>query len=95
MEVKEAKIGFEHRSTRFRLNIATTRTTARLSTYGAYNAIQINFNGHVPPAWWVGRASPACVGVLPSGSPSGIPRRVVAGRDSPRSERDGARNTRI
>ena len=35
------------------------------------------------------------VGVLPSGSPRGIPRRVVTSRDSPRSERDGARNTRI
>ena len=35
------------------------------------------------------------VGVLPSGSPRGIPRRVVVGRDSPGSERDGARNTRI
>ena len=30
LEVKEANIGFEHRSTRFRLNIATTRTMARL-----------------------------------------------------------------
>ena len=30
LEVKEAKIGFEHRSTGFRLNIATTRTMARL-----------------------------------------------------------------
>ena len=35
------------------------------------------------------------VGVLLSGSPRGIPRRVVMSRDSPRSERDGARNTRI
>ena len=35
------------------------------------------------------------VGVLPSGSPRGIPRNVVMSRDSPRSERDGARNTRI
>ena len=35
------------------------------------------------------------VGVLPSGSPKGISRRVVMSRDSPRSERDGARNTRI
>jgi len=59
LEVKEANIGFEHRSTRFRLNITTTRTTARLWTYRAYNFIQINFNGHVPPARWVGRASSA------------------------------------
>jgi len=36
-----------------------------------------------------------CVGVLPSGSPRGIPRRVAMSRDSPRSKRDGARNTRI
>ena len=35
------------------------------------------------------------VGVLASGSPRGILRRVVMSRDSPRSERDGARNTRI
>ena len=35
------------------------------------------------------------VGVLPSGSPRGIPRKVVVGRDSPRLERDGARNTKI
>jgi hypothetical protein len=35
------------------------------------------------------------VGVLLSGSPRGIPRRVVMSRDSMRSERDGARNTRI
>ena len=35
------------------------------------------------------------VGVLPSGSPRGIPRRVVMSRDSPRSERDGARHTKI
>ena len=35
------------------------------------------------------------VGVLLSSSPRGIPRRVVMSRDSPRSERDGARNTRI
>ena len=35
------------------------------------------------------------VGVLLSGSPRGIPRRVVISRDSLRSERDGARNTRI
>ena len=35
------------------------------------------------------------VGVLPSGSPRGILRRVVMNRDSPRSERDGARNIRI
>ena len=35
------------------------------------------------------------VGVLPLGSPEGIPRRVVMSRDSPRSECDGARNTRI
>ena len=35
------------------------------------------------------------VGVLPSGSPRGIPRRVDMSRDSPRSERDGARNTKI
>ena len=35
------------------------------------------------------------VGVLPSGSLRGIPRRVVMSRDSPRSERDGVRNTRI
>ena len=35
------------------------------------------------------------VGVLPSGYPRGIPRRVVVGRDSPGSEHDGARNTRI
>ena len=35
------------------------------------------------------------IGVLPSGSPRGIMRRVVMSRDSPRSERDGARNTRI
>ena len=35
------------------------------------------------------------VGVLPSGSTRGIPRRVVMSRDSPRSERNGARNTRI
>ena len=40
------------------------------------------------------RWAPA-VGVLPSDSPRGIPRRVVMSRDSPRSERDGARNTRI
>ena len=32
---------------------------------------------------------------LPSDSPRGIPRRVVVSRDLPRSERDGARNTRI
>ena len=35
------------------------------------------------------------VGVLPSDSPRGIPRRVVMSRNSLRSERDGARNTRI
>ena len=35
------------------------------------------------------------IGVLLSGSPRGIPRRVVMSRDSTRSERDGARNTRI
>ena len=35
------------------------------------------------------------VGVLPSDSLRGIPRRVVMSRDSPRSERDGARNTKI
>ena len=34
------------------------------------------------------------VGVLPSGSPRGIPRRVVMSRDSSESERDGARNTK-
>ena len=39
--------------------------------------------------------SSGCVGVLPSGSPRGIPRRVVMSRDSPRSKRDGERNTRI
>ena len=32
------------------------------------------------------------VGVLPSGSPRGISRRVVMSRDSPRSKLDGARN---
>ena len=37
----------------------------------------------------------AVVGVLPSGSLRGIPRRVVMSRDSPESERDGAKNTRI
>ena len=31
------------------------------------------------------------VGVLPSGSPRGIPRRVVMSRDSPGSECDGAK----
>ena len=36
-----------------------------------------------------------CVGVLPLGFPKGIPRRVVMSRDSPGSECDGARNTRI
>ena len=41
------------------------------------------------------RARVGCVSVLPSGSPRGIPRRVVMSRDSPRSERDSARNTRI
>ena len=35
------------------------------------------------------------VGVLPSGSPRVIPRRVVMSRNSLRSERDGARNTKI
>ena len=35
------------------------------------------------------------VSVLPSGSPRGIPRRVVMSRDSPGSEHNGARNTRI
>ena len=40
-------------------------------------------------------AAAASVGVLPSGSPRGTPRRVVVGRASPRSELDGARNTRI
>jgi len=35
------------------------------------------------------------VGILPAGSPRYTPRRVVEGRDSPRSERDGARNTKI
>ena len=35
------------------------------------------------------------VGVLTSGSARGIPRRVVMSRDSPRSERNGARNTKI
>jgi hypothetical protein len=35
------------------------------------------------------------VGVLLSDSPRGIPRRVVVGRDSPGSECDGARNTKI
>ena len=35
------------------------------------------------------------VGVLLSGSPRGILRRVLMSRDSPRSERDGIRNTRI
>ena len=35
------------------------------------------------------------VGVLLSGSLRGIPRRVVMSRDSPESERDGAKNTRI
>ena len=40
------------------------------------------------------RWAPA-VGVLPSGSLRGILRRVVMSRDSPRPERDGARNTRI
>ena len=38
---------------------------------------------------------PRGVGVLLSGSPRGIPWRVVMSRDSPRSERDGARNTKI
>ena len=37
----------------------------------------------------------ATVGVLPSGSTRGIPRRVVMSRDSPGSERDGTRNMRI
>ena len=37
----------------------------------------------------------ATVSVLPSGSTRGIPRRVVMSRDSPGSERDGTRNTRI
>jgi hypothetical protein len=40
------------------------------------------------------RWAPA-VDVLSSGSPRGILRRVVMSRDSPRLERDGARNTRI
>ena len=35
------------------------------------------------------------VSVLPAGSPWYTPRRVVVGKDSPRSERDGARNTKI
>ena len=39
--------------------------------------------------------SSGCVGVLPSGSPRGIPRRVIVSRDLLRSEHDGARNTRI
>ena len=45
--------------------------------------------GERAPRW-----TPA-VGVLPLGSPRGILRRVVMSRDSLRSERDGARNTRI
>ena len=40
------------------------------------------------------RWAPA-VGVLPSDSPMGIPRRVIMSRDSLRSECDGAMNTRI
>ena len=42
-----------------------------------------------------GHSEPAGVGVLPSGSPRGIPRRVVMSRDSLRSEHDDARNTKI
>ena len=37
LEAKEANIGFEHRSTRFRLNIVTTGTTARLLMSGHTN----------------------------------------------------------
>ena len=51
--------------------------------------ILLTIVGEMPPRW-----VPA-VGVLPSGSPRGILRRVVMSRDSPRSECNGARNTRI
>ena len=44
---------------------------------------------------YVAQFGEASVGVLLSGSPRGIPRRVVVSRDLPRSKRDGARNTKI
>ena len=48
-----------------------------------------------PPAAMLSFRADFIVGVLPSGSPRGIPRRVVMSWDSSKSERDGARNTRI
>ena len=59
--------------------------------------LKLVFDFFLPKTWFsdadaIGKYG---VGVLPSGSPRGIPRRVVMSRDSPRSEHDGARNTRI
>ena len=61
----------------------------------------INFSGDDNRMTWehisqnVAQFGEASVGVLLSGSPRGIPRRVVVSRDLPRSKRDGARNTKI
>ena len=41
------------------------------------------------------RSGAGGVGVLPASSPRYTPRRLIVGRDSPRSELDGARNTKI
>ena len=63
-----------------------------LSAYGDNRRMPSNSSVDI----W--RSAPRWVpaaGVLPSGSPRGIPRRVVMSRDSPGSECDGARNTRI
>ena len=59
--------------------------------------LKLVFDFFLPKTWFsdadaIGKYG---VGVLPSGSPRGIPRRVVMSTDSPTSERDGAWNTRI
>ena len=63
------------------------------SNYGELSKKKKNPNPLTSIIFQMGQAPR--VGVLPSGSPRGIPRRVVMSRNSPRSERDGARNTRI
>jgi len=55
----------------------------------------LNLARTLPYHWAIPSHVTNNVGVSPSGSPRGILRRVVVGRDSPGSERDGARNTRI
>ena len=80
-------LGWKHLEPTLRSNEGATR--------GEGKSVELSL---VRPTFPLARrliGEPLTVGVLPSGSPRGIPRRVVMSRDLSRSERDGARNTRI